>query len=103
VLGPIFLFSGYLWGAFHPYRRCWHDLLADTVVIDGPLRLGLLETYDEGGSLCRISLPDGGTKKSTQAVTQVSRPSERDKSGNSASGGKSTHSKSSQLEYGFDE
>lgn len=47
ILGPMFLFSGYLWGIFHPYRRCWHDLLSDTLVMEGALQESLLEAYNE--------------------------------------------------------
>jgi len=35
-LSPLFLGTGFLWAFFHPLRRTWHDLLADTVVVYKP-------------------------------------------------------------------
>lgn len=35
VLSPMFMFCGYVWALFNPSQRTWHDLLADTVVLDG--------------------------------------------------------------------
>jgi uncharacterized RDD family membrane protein YckC len=51
ILGSAFMFSGYFWGVFHPYRRCWHDLLSDTLVFSGPFKLDLLETFKPDGTL----------------------------------------------------
>jgi uncharacterized RDD family membrane protein YckC len=67
VFGPMFFFSGYVWSLFHPYRRSWHDLLSDTVVLEGPMSLKLLDVYDEGGSVRgRIAGAEGQSEVSSK-------------------------------------
>jgi len=36
LLSPLFCFTGFMWALYSPYHRAWHDLLADTIILDPP-------------------------------------------------------------------
>lgn len=40
-VSPLLLYSGFLWAFFHRYKRTWHDVLGETVVLyDAPVKKG---------------------------------------------------------------
>jgi uncharacterized RDD family membrane protein YckC len=49
VLSPLFCMCGFVWALFQPYKRAWHDLLSDTVVLDGAVPMDRFETYNHNG------------------------------------------------------